>query len=293
MSATIDLGKIRFRHAGAWRFDRTYEKNDVVIYFGSSYACLIEHESDRLEEVGPQTYTNHPALGSDKYTYWGIVAKGADAVQTITGNGGLITRYGTTPAAGDVTQLSASQANVHDSLHIVDENKNIGWVPNTVLQMSMIVDTQARGRVDTSTPYYFGANESEAMTIVPKSSDSYLVVDYQVFGGVTNHNAIGKLQYSRNGGGWADLQISSASGKQGHVMMTPYEVQYTSTPHQAGTSVFYDVGELANTTEVRFRFIMADRSMDINEAVSVGNEAGISFIKVTEVNSNAVNMVVR
>jgi hypothetical protein len=292
MSATIDLGKIRFRHAGAWRFDRSYEKNDVVTYLGSSYACLVDHESDRDNEFA-QTYINHPVLGSSKGTYWGVVAKGADAVQTITGNGGLITRYGTTPAAGEVTQLSASLANVNDSLHIVDENKNIGWVPNTVLQMSMIVDTQARGRISTSVPYYFGADESEAMTIVPKSADSYLIVDYQLFGEVTNHNAVGKLQYSRNGGGWADLQISSATGTQGHIMLNPYETQYANTPHQAGTSVFYDVGEIANTTEVRFRFIMVTHSMDINEAVTAGAEAGISFIKVTEVNNNAVNMVVR
>jgi len=44
--AEFNIGRIRFRWTGDWQFSSTYVKDDIVLYEGKAYVCLIGHESD-------------------------------------------------------------------------------------------------------------------------------------------------------------------------------------------------------------------------------------------------------
>lgn len=124
--STIDLGKIRFDHRGDWASATNYEINDIVMFAGSSWACIKagiseNEESGRLGFNGGsgQWYSGYPSTDDDS---WKMVAQGAipmtnDGQILTVKNGDLYAL-----AVGDVGQVLkvVENTNVYNPGNIVE-----------------------------------------------------------------------------------------------------------------------------------------------------------------------------
>jgi hypothetical protein len=202
MAELIDLGKIRFDFKGAYSAETTYERNDVVLYNGSSYVY-----KNATSESG-----NLPT----DVAYWdklsqGVTVSAGDSGYILTNNG-TSTTWTTNPS---VTTVTASG--------------DIAAGDDLIASDSVLAGSGASTFYDSLT---------NPKTVIQTSATDYAQVAFRNTGNSAD-SSTDFIAYANNGtddAGWIDMGITAANFSDEEFTITGGHDGYIFLEAPAGTS---------------------------------------------------------
>ena len=202
MAELIDLGKIRFDFTGAYSSGTTYERNDVVLYNGSSYV-----------------YKNAESASGNLPTdvaYWDKLAQGVNVSAGDSGyilsNNGTSTVWTTNPSV--TTVATSGDITAGDDLIATD---------------SILAGSGASTFYDSLT---------NPKTVIQTSATDYAQVAFRNTGNSAD-SSTDFIAYTNNGtdaAGWIDMGITSANFADAEFTITGGHDGYIFLEAPAGTS---------------------------------------------------------
>ncbi len=218
-----------------------------------------------------------------------IVQAAEDGVATITAAGnsktGEVNTAGTTQVAAvntaGATKISEINNALSSQLKTVGGQTLVGSgnvVAGGVTQCVINSDYTGRSLGDNQ-PYYWGAGQYD-ISITPKSADSMIKIEIDIFGEGDSHNKHGRLQYAINNGGWTDFDVCN-TGQKGHLKLGDYYDQDTnSTPHGFSNTL---AKKFNTTSKISFRlWCWNGGTFRFNQSWGNSHESAPSSIILTE-----------
>jgi hypothetical protein len=240
MAELIDLGKIRFDFTGAYSSGTTYERNDVVLYNGSSYV-----------------YKNATSASGNlptDVTYWDKLSQGVNVSAGDSGyiltNNGTSTTWTTNPSVTTVT--ASGDITAGDDLIASD---------------SVLAGSGASTFYDSLT---------NPKTVIQTSATDYAQVAFRNTGNSAD-SSTDFIAYANNGtddAGWIDMGITAANFSDEEFTITGGHDGYIFLEAPAGTS---GSGNLvlatgANGTENRIVFAAGGLSSDNTQMIIIPDQ---------------------
>jgi hypothetical protein len=202
MAELIDLGKIRFDFKGAYSSGTTYERNDVVLYNGSSYVYK------NVESAAGNSPTDS--------AYWDKLAEGVNVANEYSGyiltNNGTVTQWTTNPSVTTVT--TSGDITAGDDLISSD---------------SILAGSGASTFYDSLT---------NPKAVVQTSATDYAQIAFRNTGNSAD-SSTDFIAYANNGtddSGWIDMGITAANFSDPEFTITGGHDGYVFMEAPAGTS---------------------------------------------------------